>query len=189
MDEIDTKSLRGKLLIATPWLSGSIFEKSIVYVCYHGKEGAMGIVVNSVINSVSSSDILAHLNIPSPSIRYHAPVHLGGPVEASRGFILHTDDYASELTRPIDNKVSITCSTQILKDIAIGRGPNQSIIALGYTGWDGGKLEDELMNSFWVTAIADRDLIFDNDHQSKWKRVSESLGIDFCRYVPALGNA
>jgi putative transcriptional regulator len=180
--------LKGQLLIATPLVQQTCFEKSVVYICSHTAEGAMGMLVNAVSNDITCSDLLEQLNIKD-AIRYLPPIHFGGPVDTSRGFILHTNDYATDNTHPINGNISLTATIDILQDIVAGKGPSKSLIALGYAGWKAGQLEEEIKGNSWICAPATDELIFGNNNPQKWGNSTRAIGMDLMKYSTVIGHA
>lgn len=169
------QSLRNHVLIAMPTLSDGFFDRSIIYICAHSAEGAMGIVLNQVMPDVEFSDLTEQLHIPTSP---RAPVvHFGGPVETGRGFVLHTTDFERDDTVKLTDTLSITGTIEILRAIASGHGPVRSIFALGYAGWGPGQLEAELQANSWLTVPADDDLIFSSDLPHKWDLALARLGV------------
>ncbi len=168
-------SLRDHVLIAMPTLDEGYFDRSVIYICAHSSEGAMGIVLNQVMPDVEFSDLLDQLHLPqSPRT---PTVHFGGPVETGRGFVLHTTDFQRDDTVKLTPSLSITGTIDILRAISEGRGPERSIFALGYAGWGPGQLEAELQANSWLTAPADDDLIFSKDLPHKWDLALARLGV------------
>lgn len=182
--------LEGSLLIATPLLKGSCFEKSVVYVCAHNETGAMGILVNHTIGNIRCGDILSQLNIKPSEINCgNAPVYFGGPIESAKGFILHTSDYFSSGTQIIHSNISLTSTVDILQDIALGKGPNKRILALGCAGWAPGQIEKELKENAWITIPANEAIVFDYHNEEKWQQAADLLGINAINYSTMIGNA
>ncbi len=180
----------GKLLIATPLLNGSCFEKSVVYLCAHNNTGAMGILVNLTLNNMKYSDLLKEVGIRDSEINCsELPIYFGGPVEAGKGFILHTNDYHSFSTQLIKDNISLTSTVDILKDMASGRGPNKKIIALGCAGWGPGQIEKEIKENAWITIPANENLVFGENNKYKWQQAIDSLGIDLTMLSHVVGNA
>jgi putative transcriptional regulator len=177
--------LDGQMLIATPTMQDERFTRSVIYMCAHSSEGAMGIVVNQAAANVSFPDLLVKLNvIPAadliqlPSRAGGVTVLKGGPVETERGFVLHSADFFIEnSTLPIDEGICLTATLDILKAIARGNGPASAVLALGYAGWAPGQLEIELQNNGWLHCSADRDLIFGTDVETKYNRAMQKIGI------------
>lgn len=189
--------LDGQLLVAMPAMSDPRFSRSVIYLCAHSADGAMGIIVNQRAPHISFSELLEQLNILPAEDRIDVPtpfkgmpVHVGGPVETGRGFVLHSADYfAEDSTLPIDSDVCLTATIDILRAIADGQGPDQALLALGYAGWAPGQLETEIQSNGWLHCPADRDLIFDRDVENKYTRALAKIGIDPSRLVNASGHA
>jgi putative transcriptional regulator len=177
--------LDGQMLIASPGMEDDRFARSVVYICAHSSEGAMGIVVNRPVGGISFPDLLVKLDIiPAnevirlPSSAGGVTVLKGGPVETERGFVLHSADFfIKDSTLSIDDGICLTATLDILKAIARGAGPANAILALGYAGWAPGQLENEMQNNGWLHCSADRDLIFDNEIDTKYARAMEKIGI------------
>jgi putative transcriptional regulator len=184
-------SLAGQLLVATPMIpSESFFSKSVVYVLSHNENGAVGIVVNHPINTVNSAVIFNSFDIePVAAAVKQMPILFGGPVEAERGFILHTNDYNKDPIFKMGSEVSLSSSLQILKDIAAGNGPSKSIFALGYAGWQNGQLESELNSNNWIATPFSKDIVFAKDNGRKWKLAMNEIGIDWFAYSTDIGHA
>ncbi len=188
--KINPNYFTGKLLIATPLLNGSCFEKSVVYLCAHNDTGAMGILVNLTLNNMKYSDLLKEVGIRNSEIHCsELPIYFGGPVEAGKGFILHTNDYHSFNTQLIKDNISLTSTVDILKDMAVGRGPNKKIIALGCAGWGPGQIEKEIKENAWITISANENLVFGENNKYKWQQAIDSLGIDMAMLSHVVGNA
>lgn len=171
--------LSGTLLIAMPGMGDPRFETSVVFLCAHSDEGAMGLVVNKPAPDLALDDLLEQLDIDRGPGSAGAQVHFGGPVEGARGFVLHSRDYPE---RPGSLKVneafSMTATRDILEDIASGKGPEAALATLGYTGWGPGQLEGELAQNAWLTVEADQAIVFDPDDGGKWTAALKKLGID-----------
>ena len=169
--------LGGKLLVAMPGMRDPRFSQSVVYICAHNKDGAMGLVINRLIDSITFPELLEQLGIarPAPTIE-DIQVHFGGPVESSRGFVLHSTDFSNEATLHVDRGVSVTATVDILEQIAVGEGPQSRILALGYAGWRSGQLESEILANGWLHVDADADLLFDTDCEDKWEQAFSRLG-------------
>ena len=161
--------LTGQVLIAMPQMEDPRFARSVVYMCAHTAEGAMGLVLNKLVENVSFPDLLEQLNIRSGKVEREIRVHFGGPVETGRGFVLHTADYVQDATLMIDKRVALTATVYILKAIADGSGPDHSLMALGYAGWAPGQLEDEIAAGAWHTRLADSHLVFDAPRDTLWR--------------------
>jgi putative transcriptional regulator len=189
--------LEGQLLIAMPAMSDRRFARSVVYMCAHSAEGAMGLIINQRAPHINFPDLLQRLQIleqdSEPAI---APellamaIHLGGPVEPERGFVLHSSDYfAPSSTLPISKEVCLTATIDILKALAAGQGPDRAILALGYAGWAPGQLESEIQANGWLHCPADLELVFDLEIEEKYDRAMLKLGIDPTHLVNAAGHA
>ncbi len=171
--------LAGKLLIAMPGLGDTRFDKSVILLCAHSAEGAMGLVVNKPSPDLSFTSLLDQLNIPRAPEGRDIRVHLGGPVERGRGFVLHSADYESQgATMAVPGGYGMTATVDVLAALARGRGPRSALLALGYSGWGPGQLETEIARNDWLTADAPSDLVFAADNAAKWKAALKCLGID-----------
>jgi putative transcriptional regulator len=171
--------LTGKLLIAMPGMGDPRFEYSVIYMCAHSDDGAMGLIVNKPAPEVRFSDLLEQLGISAdPGLR-DIRVHFGGPVENGRGFVLHSAEYASgKGTLRVDENRSMTATLDVLEDIARGRGPAASMLALGYAGWGPGQLEAEIACNGWLTCDPRDEIVFGRANEHKWKAALKVLGID-----------
>lgn len=193
----ETDTLEGQFLIAMPSMADSRFEHSVIYMCSHSDQGAMGLVVNQVARHLSLEELLIQLDILNDDCAIRLPdhvrgmnVHKGGPVEVERGFVLHSDDFTvNQSTLPIDNGICLTATLEILRALAQGDGPENAILALGYAGWAPGQLENEIQSNGWLTAPADPDILFDTEFSSKWHRALGSLGIDPAMLYSDAGHA
>ena len=183
-------SLAGQLLVAMPQMTDPRFARSVVYVCAHSEdEGAMGIVVNKLLASLTMDELLANLKLePSPA-GGSRPVHFGGPVEPGRGFVLHTADYREQATLVVGGEFGLTATLDILRAIGKGTGPRRSLLALGYAGWAPGQLDAEMQANGWLSVAADAGLVFDDDFEAKWRRALAKLGIDLTMLSTEAGRA
>jgi putative transcriptional regulator len=187
--------LDGQLLVAMPVMTDKRFARSVIYMCAHSAEGAMGLIVNQRAPHISFNELLAQLGITQGNIELHQDlvdmdVHVGGPVETGRGFVLHSSDYyAADSTLSIDDEVSLTATVDILKAIAGGKGPDRAILALGYAGWRAGQLESEIHANGWLHCPADPDLLFDRDLDQKYERALSKIGVDPSHLVSDAGHA
>lgn len=181
--------LAGHMLIAMPQMQDPRFTRSVVYLCAHTAEGAMGLVINRLFDALSFPDLLEQLNIQPTPICEQIRIHFGGPVEAGRGFVLHSTDYMQETTLLVDDRVALTATVDVLKAIADGRGPRQSLLALGYAGWGAGQLDEEIRENAWLTVPADDDLLFGSDIDLKWERAIHKMGINFGSLSGQSGHA
>jgi putative transcriptional regulator len=189
--------LDGQMLIAMPSMRDERFARSLIYVCAHSSEGAMGIVVNQPAANVKLPDLLVQLDVISdadliqlPPSAGAVPVLKGGPVEPGRGFVLHSSDFFIEnSTWPIDDGICLTATLDVLKAIAKGDGPGNALLALGYAGWAPGQLETEIQSNGWLHCSADPDLIFGSDVDHKYERALEKLGVHVGRLSSEAGHA
>ena len=189
--------LDGQMLIAMPAMMDERFSRSLIYICAHSSEGAMGIVVNHPAPNIDFSDLLVKLDvIPAKDVIRLPPqadvvkVMRGGPVETERGFVLHSADYFVEnSTLPIDEGICLTATIDILKAIARGSGPASAIHALGYAGWAPGQLETEIQGNGWLHCAADSELIFGSDVGGKYERALRKIGIDLAMLSNEAGHA
>ena len=181
--------LTGQLLIAMPNMQDSRFARSVIYVCAHTAEGAMGLVLNKLMDNVNFPDLLEQLNIKSDAPGRETQVHFGGPVETGRGFVLHSADYVQDATLVIDKEIALTATVDVLKAIAEGSGPRHSLLALGYAGWGPGQLEREIKQNGWLNVAADEELIFGAAIDDKWRRALAKMGIDPTMLSSSAGRA
>lgn len=181
--------LTGRFLLAMPGMQDERFQKTVIYVCAHGPEGAMGLVVNKPLDSISFPDLLEQLDIVMPPSGEGIEVLFGGPVETGRGFVLHSPDYMHDATMVVDEDVALTATIDILRAIAEGDGPAQSLLALGYAGWGPGQLDDEIMANGWLSLDSDPTLLFETDVDDKWTAAMRKLGIDPLMLSDEAGHA
>jgi len=191
MDETPTTAgyLTGHLLVAMPQMRDPRFTRTVIYMCAHSPEGAMGLVVNRLVGSITFPDLLAQLGIDPGGHGGDIRVHFGGPVESGRGFVLHSADYRQSGTLVVDDGVALTATIDILKDIAGGAGPRRSLLALGYAGWAPGQLDAEIQSNGWLSVPADEQLVFDDGLDDKWERAIGKIGIDFNMLSGDAGHA
>lgn len=182
--------LTGKLLIAMPGLGDPRFEKSVILICAHTAEGAMGLIVNKAIPDLSLSNLLEHLEIPRAEEGREIRIRYGGPVERGRGFVLHSRDYrGGQATMKIPGGYGMTATLDVLEALARGEGPHRALLALGYSGWGPGQLEDEIARNDWLTAEAEPALIFAEDDPAKWGAALKTMGIDPITLSATAGRA
>ncbi len=188
--------LDGQMLIAMPTMGDERFSRSVIYMCAHSSEGAMGIIVNHPAAHISFSDLLVQLNVIPAADNIQLPqagdvkVMKGGPVDTQRGFVLHSADfYVENSTLPIDEGICLTATLDILKAIARGDGPKSAILALGYAGWAPGQLEQEIHQNGWLHCTADPELIFGEDAEGKYAKALRKIGIDLGMLSSEAGHA
>lgn len=185
----ETESLTGQFLIAMPAMTDPNFEQSVSFICQHNEDGALGIIINRTMD-LTMADVLGQMEIPSDDCNCaDQPVHYGGPVQSERGFILHDQPDAWESTVAIDERIGLTTSKDILEAIARNEGPEHALIALGYAGWGGGQLEQEITQNAWLSGPADLDLMFSTPVEQRWNRAAGLLGIDLSLLSREAGHA
>ncbi len=190
-------SLEGQFLIAMPALREGPFARSVVYLCAHRDDGAMGLIINHRADEIDFGELLRQLGVVPDGQGIRLPpkaeavrVLRGGPVETGRGFVLHSADYdVSDSTVKIADDVCLTATIDILRAIAAGAGPSQAVLALGYAGWSSGQLESEILANGWLTCPADADLIFAPDDDNKYDRALAKLGVDLGMLSSDAGHA
>ena len=171
-------NLTGQLLISMPSQEDERFEKSVIYMCAHSKDGAMGIIINKKIDYDLYPDLLQQLGIDNPLIGKKLYIRYGGPVESGRGFVLHSDEFIRKETLTIDKGIALTSTSEFFEDLSKGNGPKNSILALGYAGWGPGQIESELISNSWMTLRTDSKFIFDESVSNKWNDAFDILGVD-----------
>lgn len=181
--------LAGQMLIAMPQMRDARFSRTVVYLCAHTKEGAMGLVINRMFSGLTFPDLLEQLNIEPTPLCDPIKIHFGGPVEAGRGFVLHSTDYVQETTLVVNDEVGLTATIDVLKAIASGEGPARSLLALGYAGWGAGQLDNEIRDNAWLSVEPDDELLFDEDLDHKWERAIAKIGVDFSMLSGDAGHA
>jgi putative transcriptional regulator len=189
--------LDGQMLIAMPSMRDERFARTLIYMCAHSSEGAMGIVVNQPAADITFPDLLVKLDVIPANERIQLPrragtikVLKGGPVETQRGFVLHTADFFIEnSTLPIDEGICLTATLDILKAIARDEGPASAVLALGYAGWAPGQLEKEIQHNGWLHCTADSELVFGTDTGGKYEKAMGKLGIDLGMLSSEAGHA
>ncbi|MGA0533493.1 YqgE/AlgH family protein [Hansschlegelia sp. KR7-227] len=189
--------LDGQVLVAMPSMSDDRFSRTVIYVCAHSAEGAMGIVVNKPAPHISFPDLLVQLDVIPAGDEIRLPdaagaiqVLRGGPVESGRGFVLHSADFMIEdSTLPIDDGICLTATLDILKAIAKGAGPERALLALGYAGWAPGQLESEIQANGWLNCPADGALVFGEEVDTKYERALAKIGIDLGKLSGEAGHA
>jgi putative transcriptional regulator len=181
--------LTGQLLIAMPAMADPRFAQSVIYLCAHTSEGAMGLVLNRPLQRPSFDDLLRQLEVaPVPPAR-RIRLCQGGPMDNARGFVLHTSDWTGEGSLRVNEGLALTASLDVLKAIAEGGGPREGILALGYAGWGPGQLDAEIQQNAWLSAPADETIVFDGDNDTKWRRAFGTLNIDPLLLSDAAGHS
>ena len=187
--------LDGHFLIAMPGMADDNFARTVVYICAHSEDGAMGFVINRP-QPLSFSDVLLHLDllgkeevIRLPGRTLDFPIRSGGPVESGRGFVLHSDDYLSESSIPVSDDICLTATLDIVRAISRGRGPQRGLMMLGYAGWGAGQIENEIGANGWLTCPAQEELIFDTNLDNKYERALALMGISPAMLSAEAGHA
>ena len=183
-----TGYLTGRLLVATPFQTGDVFEKSVILICAHDENGAMGLILNK-LEGVSLNDLLIQMEIPSVNSQKNPRIHSGGPMDNTHGFILHDKEYKEKGTANISNLFNLTATSDILENISAGGGPENYLIALGYAGWDNGELEDEITNNYWISLPADKKTVFNSTVDTMWYSVLDKNGISPMHFSTQAGSA
>lgn len=187
--ERQTGSLAGHLLVATPIVQESCFARSVIYMCAHNEEGAMGIIVNYPVESVDIKDVFEQLAIEGQPQAKPLPIHFGGPVESNRGFVVHSADGEVKESIIVKNGIAVSASISVLQALAQGKGPAQGMLVLGYAGWSSGQLESEIEAGSWITVPASKELVFDAHNETKWSMALSTLGIDMGHLSTVVGHA
>lgn len=182
-------SLQGQLLIAMPGMGDPRFERTVIYMCEHSPEQAMGLVINQPNDAVSFDELMQQFDISPQSSGEGIQIHSGGPLETSRGFVLHSADYVQRGSLIISETVALTANVDILRAIAGRQGPRHSLLALGYAQWGSGQLEDEMKQNAWLHTEADEELVFCTEPSQKWLRAMSKLGIDISLLSIDVGHA
>jgi putative transcriptional regulator len=187
--------LDGQFLIAMPGMADSNFFRTVIYICAHSDDGAMGFIINRP-QQLSFSDVLLHLDlvgedevIRMPGSTLDFPIRCGGPVESGRGFVLHSDDYMSESSIPVSDDICLTATLDIVRAISRGRGPQKGLMMLGYAGWGAGQIENEMGANGWLSCPAQEELIFDTNLDSKYERALGLMGISPAMLSAEAGHA
>ncbi|PIW28282.1 MAG: YqgE/AlgH family protein [Rhodospirillales bacterium CG15_BIG_FIL_POST_REV_8_21_14_020_66_15] len=188
-NQADDAYLAGHLLVAMPNMPDERFSKTVIYICAHNAEGAMGLVVNKPLETLSFPDLLEQLDIVPSGLHQPINVHFGGPVESGRGFVLHTPDYVQDATMVVDDQIALTATIDILQAIADGIGPKHSLLALGYAGWGPGQLDSEIRANGWLHVEADPQLVFGAGMDDKWEQAMLKIGVDPLMLSDEAGHA
>ena len=182
--------LLGKLLIALPGMPDPRFEKSVILMCAHSQDGAMGLIVNKPFEGISFRELMTTLNVPVGEDTPDPPILFGGPVKVGQGFVVHSSDFQSgDSSMKVTSEISLTATIDILRAIAEGRGPKKALFALGYAGWGPGQIEDELLANGWLHCDVDNAIVFDLAHDAKWQAALGTLGADISGLSSEAGRA
>lgn len=186
MDNV--RFLSGQLLLAMPGIGDPRFERAAIAVCTHDDDGALGVGVGETIDGLTLHTLLRQVDI-EPGVAPDVPIHLGGPMETRRGFVLHDSGWGGQDTIDVGGRFALSGTLDVLRAIAEGSGPDQFVVALGYAGWDAGQLERELTQHGWMNVPADRRLLFDVPTSSRWREGFHDIGIDPRMLAPTGGTA
>lgn len=175
---VPEKFLTGKLLVAKPEMSDPRFRETVIFMARHDETGAFGLIVNRPLGEVPFETVVKNMGADPTGVEGNIPIFYGGPVDPKRGFILHSNDYPHPPLIPVNDRYSVTISTDIVLALANGFGPKNSILAIGYAGWSEGQLERELARNDWVIAPSDEKILFDRKFETKWKRAYDLRFLD-----------
>lgn len=181
--------LEGQFLIASPQLQDPYFGHTVVYVCLHSEEGAMGVIINRIIPTLPFRKIAKQLDIELAKDAASPTVHFGGPVNPQQGFVLHSGDYDAMDSLRLDDGIYVNSSRQILHDIVGTKGPEHYHFTLGFAGWDAGQIEKEIESNSWLTVPASFNILFKTPMAERWEKAAQSLGFDIYRLSPQSGHA
>ncbi|MGE0251282.1 MAG: YqgE/AlgH family protein [Dongiaceae bacterium] len=181
--------LAGQILVAMPNMGDPRFERSVIFLCVHNSEGAMGLILNRINTAMDFGELMQQLNIETSTDTRSIPVHFGGPVEMGRGFVLHSADYIQDGSLMVGEDFALTATVDILKALAQGQGPKQAILALGYAGWGPGQLDAEMQQNGWLNVPADANLVFSSNMEAKWHQAIAKLGIEQAQLSGEAGRA
>ena len=183
------KSLAGKFLVSMPGLEDESFHQSVVYLCSHGQDGAMGFIINKKLKDFSFSDLSVPLDVNRFSNLANMYLYQGGPVERIRGFVLHSAEYNRPGTYQVNSNVAVSSNLDVLKDIAYGAGPAENLVALGYSAWEPMQLEREILNNDWLIVDASNEILFHTEDSLKWEKALARSGVDLSRLILQTGHA
>ena len=190
MSEFDTTyALTGKFLIAMPQIDDSEFEHSVVYICSHSSNGAMGLMINKRLEQFSFSDLTLQLPVKNYAKLNEISLYSGGPLEKVRGMVLHSTDYIKDGTVKIGRDIAVSSTTEIIADIAYDQGPKDKPVALGYSFWQPRQLEAEISRNDWLVIEADKELLFRTRDEEKWQRALDETGISLDRFITVTGHS
>jgi len=182
-------SLQHHFLIAMPAMADSFFHRSVVYICEHDEQGAMGLIINRPTH-VMLTELLSHLDIDnSETIPTTTPVLFGGPVQKGQGMVIHNSHASWQTSLQLSEELFLTTSTDILATIGSDQGPKDAIVTLGYSGWDAGQLEQEIADNSWLTVAANNDILFNTPADQRWQAAAKLLGVDINLMSNTVGHA
>jgi putative transcriptional regulator len=188
-DQHALSSLQGHLLVASPHIGDERFDKTVILMCHHDPDSAMGLVINKTASRLNLGDLYEKLDIGAARFCAGNPVHIGGPVDGNRGFVLHSQDHMLPESMEVTHEIGLTASIDILRDITEGVGPARSIVSLGCAGWSAGQLDREMAENVWLSIPASAELVFDHDRETLWEHSFGALGIDPGFFAGTTGSA
>jgi putative transcriptional regulator len=189
-DPSDPSQIEGKLLIAMPGMGDPRFDRSVIFMCAHSADGALGLIVNKPMPELSFANLLKQLEIDVPLVSRDVQVHFGGPVEGGRGFVLHSGDFVSDAsTLQVSEDFGMTATLDVMEALAADGAPRDALLALGYAGWGPGQLEAEILQNGWLTCDATRALVFEEGNETKWTAALATLGVDALMLSADAGRA
>ena len=168
----------GKLLVAAPSMADPRFRGTVIYMCEHDRQGALGLILNRRIGLVPAAEVAEQFELDVPAGETEVAVHWGGPVEPGRGFVLHSDDYASEATRRVATGIAYSFDIETLTAVIAGEGPARALVMVGYAGWGAQQLESELARDDWRVVPADAEFVFETAPESMWQAALDRFGIE-----------
>lgn len=188
-DSFDKHSLKGHILLAMPNMEDEVFGRAAIFICSHNKEGAVGIIVNRPLESVTFLELLTQFHIKSPQKFKNRPVFFGGPVDVNRGFILHSTDQMLESSIEINSDIALTVNLNFFRELLTEDLSKDLLVSLGYAGWGEGQLEQEIRSGNWLHVSATKEMLFADAHEEKWQKAFDELGVDPAYLAPRTGNA
>lgn len=181
--------LKGKLILAMPSMGDPRFDRTVICMCEHSPQGAMGLIINKPADHIAFPDLMEQLTIPVPDKCADVSIYTGGPVEPNRGFVLHSADYVQETTLVVSEIAAVSATVDVLRALAEDDGPSDSLLLLGYAGWGPGQLDSEIQENAWLHVEADNDLLFHTDAEMKWPLALAKMGIDISMLSSEAGHA
>lgn len=174
----EAESLVGKLLVAAPSMPDPRFQKAVIYICLHDSDGALGLMVNRRMGDVPASAVAEQFDLDAKPGEGTVRLHWGGPVDPGRGFVLHSNEYRSDSTKPVGPGIAFSVDSEILGNLVSGEGPKQALLVLGYAGWGAGQLESELKRDDWLVVSADAAFVFADDYEGAWEAALARVEVD-----------
>ena len=182
-------TMRGQLLVAMPHIGDDRFQQTVILMCQHDDQAAMGFVLNKPHRKMDLNGLRKKLSMGPAQFQGDMPIYAGGPVEKGRGFVVHSSDQMLPDSLAIGEELAVSFQTSVINEIACGTGPMRHRIMLGYAGWEAGQLEDELREGVWFHIPADPEIIFDTKIEHLWQRCFTQIGFDAASISPIAGTA